>query len=41
MVSNPMEVLKIRGQILGAAGGGLVSAIKELGVAGLYKARPE
>lgn len=37
LVSNPMEVLKIRGQILGAAGGGLVSAIKELGVAGLYK----
>mmetsp|Transcript_34251 Transcript_34251/g.66913 ORF Transcript_34251/g.66913 Transcript_34251/m.66913 type:complete len:392 (-) Transcript_34251:144-1319(-) len=35
--SNPMEVLKIRGQVLGAAGGGIVGAVKEVGFKGLYK----
>src|SRR6056300_1140500 len=37
LASNPMEVLKIRGQVLGAAGGGIVGAIKEIGIPGLYK----
>lgn len=37
LASNPMEVLKIRGQVLGAASGGIVGAIKEIGIPGLYK----
>jgi solute carrier family 25 aspartate/glutamate transporter 12/13 len=35
--SNPMEVLKVRGQVLGAAGGGLVGAIKDVGLPGLFR----
>ena len=35
LASNPMEVLKVRGQVLGKAGGGFVGAVRELGVRGL------
>jgi len=35
--SNPMEVLKVRGQVLGAAGGGLLGAIQDVGFKGLFK----
>ena len=37
IASNPMEVLKVRGQVLGAAGGGLVAAVKDVGVMGLFQ----
>jgi len=35
--SNPMEVLKVRGQVMGKAAGGLVGAVKEVGLQGLFK----
>ena len=35
LASNPMEVLKVRGQVLGKAGGGLVGSVRTLGVRGL------
>jgi hypothetical protein len=36
-VSAPMEVLKVRGQVLGKAAGGLVESVQVVGLQGLFK----
>jgi solute carrier family 25 (mitochondrial aspartate/glutamate transporter), member 12/13 len=36
-VSAPMEVLKVRGQVLGKAAGGLVESVQMIGLQGLFK----